>query len=267
MLRKSLRSVYAEHTGKVSHKYELYLDIYDRVFGPFRERSIDLVEVGVQNGGSLEIWLQYFPRARCLVGCDIDPHVAALRFADPRIHVVVGAINERATSERIVRHAPEFDIFIDDGSHSSKDINATFYNYFHRVRPGGLFVIEDLHCAYYPDYGGGLDAPGGSMGFLRTLADAVHKAHWKEKASLAERVAPYLPPGTPVDDSLTEDILGISIYDSICVIEKRAAGKRARRGPHVIAGDIAIVDPGPLEVRRKQHAETLFTAPAKPPGT
>ena len=218
----------------------------------------------MQNGGSLELWLKYFPRARHIVGCDIDPHVAALRFADPRISVVVGAINERATSEQIVRHAPEFDIFIDDGSHSSKDINATFYNYFHRVRPGGLFVIEDLHCAYYPDYGGGLDAPGGSMGFLRALADAVHKDHWKEKGSIAERLAPYLPPGTPVDDSLTADILGISIYDSICVIEKREAGKRARRGPHMIAGEIAIVDPGPLEVRRKQRAEAPFSMPAKP---
>jgi hypothetical protein len=266
MLRKSLRTLYEEHsTGKLAHKWGLYLDVYDRLFNPFRDRPVDLVEVGVQNGGSLEIWLQYFPRAHRIVGCDINPRCAALRYSDPRISVVVGPINERATSEQIIRHAPEFDIFIDDGSHTSADINATFYNYFHRVRPGGLFVIEDLHCAYFPAYGGGLDAPGGSMGFLRVLADAIHKDYWQEKISLAERVAPYLPPGTPVDDSLTADILGISFYDSVCVIEKRAIAKPAGLGPEVIVGDTAAVDPGPLEVRRQQRAEALRAAAAKLP--
>jgi len=262
MFRKSLRTLYEEHsTGKVSHKWDLYLDVYDRLFSPYRDRPIDLVEVGVQNGGSLELWLKFFPRAHRIIGCDIDPRCAALRYSDPRISVVVGPINERATSEQITRLAPEFDIFIDDGSHTSADINATFYNYFHRVRPGGLFVIEDLHCAYFPEYGGGLDAPGGSMGFLRILADALHKDHWREKVTLAERVAPYLPPGTPVDDSLTADMLGISFYDSLCVIEKRAAGKPARLGPHVIVGDTAIVDSSPLEVRRRQRAEALGLRP------
>jgi hypothetical protein len=255
MLRKSLRTLYEEHsTGKVSHKWDLYLDLYDRALGPYRDRPIDMVEVGVQNGGSLEIWSQYFPRARKIVGCDIDPRCAALRYSDPRIRVVVGPINERATSEEIARHAPEFDIFIDDGSHTSADINATFYNYFHRVRPGGVFLIEDLHCAYYPQAGGGLDAPGGSMGFLKLLADAIHRDHWQEAVSLAERMAPYLPPGTRVDDSFAADILGITFYDSVCVVEKRAPGKSARLGPPVIVGDTAIVDPEPLEIRRKQRA-------------
>ena len=138
------------------------------------------------------VYIQLFYRWAMLTpnGLTVRPRCAALRYSDPRIRVVVGPINERATSEQIIRHAPEFDIFIDDGSHTSADINATFYNYFHRVRPGGLFVIEDLHCAYFPAYGGGLDAPGGSMGFLRVLADAIHKDYWQEKISLAERVAP-----------------------------------------------------------------------------
>ena len=61
---KSLRQLYDEHTGKVSDKWALYLEVYDRAFGPYRERPVSLVEVGVQNGGSLEIWSRYFPAAR-----------------------------------------------------------------------------------------------------------------------------------------------------------------------------------------------------------
>ena len=46
---KSLRTLYAEHQGKVSDKWELYLDVYERILAPWRERPVTLVEVGVQN--------------------------------------------------------------------------------------------------------------------------------------------------------------------------------------------------------------------------
>jgi len=43
-------------TGKVSDKWDSYLPIYDRLFGPRKDDAIGLLEIGVQNGGSLEIW-------------------------------------------------------------------------------------------------------------------------------------------------------------------------------------------------------------------
>jgi SAM-dependent methyltransferase len=243
MSQSTLHTLYAEHRGKASDKWALYIDVYDRVLQRFRGRPIDFIEVGVQNGGSLEIWAKFFPEARVLIGCDIDPLCGTLAFEDPRIKVVVGGINEQATFEGIARHAQGFDVFIDDGSHTSPDIAASFANYFRFVRHGGLYLIEDLHCAYWGRYGGGVRHPSGAMGFLHLLADGIHHQYWKEQAAFAELAAPYFPPGTKVDPSLAAGIQSITFHDSLCVIEKRDASGAGRLRERVFAGEAADVVP------------------------
>jgi len=252
MSQSTLQSLYAEHRGKAADKWALYLDVYDRVLGRFRDRPIDFLEVGVQNGGSLEIWAKFLPEARVLIGCDIDPACGTLAFDDPRIRVVVGAINEQATFEGIARQASGFDVFIDDGSHTSADIAASFANYFRFVRHGGVYLIEDLHCAYWSGYGGGVRHPSGAMGFLHLLGDGIHHQYWKEQASFAELAAPYFAPGVKVDASLAAGIQSITFHDSLCVIEKRGAGGEGRLGERVFAGEVAAV--APRHVARGTHA-------------
>jgi O-antigen biosynthesis protein len=39
-----------------------YLALYDELFAPFRNRDIRLLELGVKQGGSLELWRDYFPQ-------------------------------------------------------------------------------------------------------------------------------------------------------------------------------------------------------------
>ena len=73
---KSLFELYREHQGKVSDKWSIYLSEYDRLFSIYRDQPIRMLEIGVQNGGSLEIWSKYFPDAHVLVGCDINPDCA-----------------------------------------------------------------------------------------------------------------------------------------------------------------------------------------------
>ncbi len=114
---KSLRALYKEHQGKVSDKWSLYLDVYERMFAPWRERPVTLVEVGVQNGGSLEIWPKYFAKGAAFIGCDIDPKCSALVYDDDRVLVVVADVNSDAASQAILSRVPSWDIFIDDGSH------------------------------------------------------------------------------------------------------------------------------------------------------
>jgi SAM-dependent methyltransferase len=253
MSRKSLRTLYTDHTGKVSDKWALFIDVYDRVLGPFRERPIDFIEVGVQNGGSLEIWAKFFPEARTLVGCDNDPRCGELAFDDPRIRVVVGPINETATYREIAKHMTGFDVFIDDGSHTSPDIVSSFVNYFRFLRPGGLYLIEDLHCAYWRHWGGGIGQPTGAMGFLKLLADGIHHNYWKDQASFTELAAPFFAPGAKVDATLAAGINAITFYDSLCVIEKREPGNAGRVGERLIAGTEASVNPAVLEARDHKY--------------
>jgi len=58
---KTLQELYRLHAGKVSDKWSLYLDEYDRLLTPYRDKPIRLLEIGIQNGGSLEIWDEFSP--------------------------------------------------------------------------------------------------------------------------------------------------------------------------------------------------------------
>jgi SAM-dependent methyltransferase len=243
----TLRSLYDSHAGKISDKWSLYLDIYDRFFGPWQQRELTLVEVGVQNGGSLEIWSRYFARARKLVGCDIDPRCGELEYDDPRISVIVGPVNSEPVHRAIVEQAGAIDIFIDDGSHRSDDIIASFCNYFRHVKPGGLYVIEDLHCSYFPKRNGGVDRPDTSMSFLKALADVANFPHWCDQRPLQSVFEPFFAENIRPDPHFLQDVFAVTFADSLCIVEKRSAGYPTGLGGRVIVGGEASVRPDMLE--------------------
>jgi len=164
-------------TGKVSDKWDSYLPVYDRLFGPHREEPVDLLEIGIQNGGALEIWSQFFVKARNIVGCDINPRCAGLKYSDNRISVVVGNANEDAIRSRIREISKHYDFIIDDGSHTSDDIFRSFVVYFPLVKPGGIYVVEDTHTLYWPHYGGDLHGRKTATAFFKLFVDLVNFEH------------------------------------------------------------------------------------------
>jgi|GEM_PF-2091200 len=219
----AMTELFFAHRGRCSDKWEGYLDAYEAEFTPIRLRGkpIDLMEIGVQEGGSLEIWQKAFPPGSRIAGLDIDPRVGDMAFP-AGIEVVVGD----ATSAAVLAAAfpgRQFDVVIDDGSHGCADVLATFGALFPRVQPGGLYVIEDLHCSYWPSYGGGFRRPGSSIEWLKALVDTVNADHW----SAAD--------GTE-DDQALRDIYGpwverVTFYDSMVVVakRKRVQTRRQRR--------------------------------------
>ena len=38
------------------------LPVYERIFAPFRDRDISLLEIGTDGGGGLRMYADYFPR-------------------------------------------------------------------------------------------------------------------------------------------------------------------------------------------------------------
>jgi hypothetical protein len=239
----TLRELHLAHAGKVSQKWSLFLDVYERVLAPRRLQPLRLVEVGVQNGGSLEIWAKYLPNALAIVGCDVDPRCAALRFDDPRVRVVVGAVNTPEAARAILALANPFDVFVDDGSHRSSDVILAFLNYFPFLRAGGTYLVEDLHCAYRPEYQGGIHAPN-AVAFFRTLVDVMQVQYWQEQADAAQRLAPFVPAAASAGAvQLASTIASIAFHDSLCIVEKRAADGGGRLGERLVAGRDAQVRP------------------------
>ena len=180
---KTLREIYKNHSGKVSDKWDIYLDTYDQKFSTLKKSPIKLFEIGVLNGGSLQIFSQYFENAKLILGCDIDKKCEKLKYTEKNIKLIVGDVNSDEISDQIIKNG-DFDIIIDDGSHTSKDIVTSFCKYFKHLKYDGIYIAEDLHASYQKEHGGGLFYPISSMNFFKKLVDIINFEHWginKEK--------------------------------------------------------------------------------------
>lgn len=248
MSRKTLHQLYTDHTGKVSDKWSLYLTEYDRLFDDYRDKPVRLLEIGIQNGGSLEIWLKYFSKASALIGCDINPDCARLSYDDPRIGVVIGNANTPEARERVFQRSPQFDIIIDDGSHLSSDIIKSFALYFPRVVEGGIFIVEDLHCSYWSQFEGGLFDPYSSITFFKRLADVINHEHWgipKARTDILRGI--FTKYGCEIDAEALSQVHSVEFINSMCVVRKAPAADN-RLGRRFIAGSLEIVVSGHREL-------------------
>lgn len=243
---RALRSLYAAHRGKVSDKWSSYLDVYDRIFSEIRNSPIRLLEIGVQNGGSLEIWRKYFVRSKLILGCDINMVCAKLHFDDEGIDLVIGNANCESTKREIIEKSDNFEIIIDDGSHKSSDIIRDFANYFSIVADGGLYVIEDMHCSYWNLYEGGLYDPYSSMSFFKRLLDVINQEHWGLDLFRADALAAFAKRHEiTFDEASLASIHSIEFFNSLCVVTKRLPKENGLGRRHV-AGRVALVEEGLL---------------------
>lgn len=110
------------------------------------------------------MWRRYFRNAT-IIGVDIHPK----NVAGPRIRFEQGDQSDEGFLTRLVERYAPFDVVIDDGSHIGRDILAAFGVLWHAVKPGGFYVIEDLHVSYHPDW------EGGPPGTPDTAADLIKR--------------------------------------------------------------------------------------------
>lgn len=236
MTKQTLEQLYAEHNGKVSDKWSSYLVECGRILGEYRDKPVRLLEIGVQNGGSLEIWSKFFVNAQKLVGCDINPDCAQLEYEDPRITLIVGDANLDTVQYTVLQQSPVFDVIIDDGSHTSSDIVKSFAKYFPHLADGGVFVAEDLHCSYWAEFEGGLFDPFSSITFFKRLADIVNHEHWgvaKTRSTILGGF--FLKYEFQIDEDVLAHIHSIEFVNSMCVIRKDTA-KNNLLGSRFISG-------------------------------
>lgn len=132
-----------------------YLDNYEREFGHLFSQRVVLLELGVQRGGSLLLWRDLFPKGT-IAGLDLNPvHVPD---ETARIHVYTGYQQDPAILDRIAAEvAPDgFDLIVDDASHIGEYTSASFWHLFSRyLKPGGVYVIDDWSCGYWPKWADG----------------------------------------------------------------------------------------------------------------
>lgn len=123
-----------------------YLDAYEHFLSPWKDDVFTLLELGVCQGSSLQMWKEYFQEAR-IVGADIDPNCE--RFEERRVHIEILDLGAEENLEKLKVFAPR--LIIDDASHLwSHQIKALFTLY--EVLPsGGIYILEDLGTSLNPE--------------------------------------------------------------------------------------------------------------------
>jgi hypothetical protein len=117
MSQGRLRQIFIDHQGYISDKWEHYLFIYEAALARFIAdgRPIRLLEIGVQNGGSIQIWSKYLPEGSTIVGIDIDTACTDL-VAAPNVFIHIGDASDPVALDRMLGDSC-FGVIIDDGSH------------------------------------------------------------------------------------------------------------------------------------------------------
>ena len=136
-------------TDKINHHY---LDLYGPQLAQWRDKPVQLLELGILKGGSLRLWRDYFPQGN-ITG--IDLHLPKDFAATDRINIFQGSQTDVAfLSNTANKVAPEgFDIIIDDASHMGIETKTSFWHLFDKhLKPGGLYVIEDWGTGYWGDW-------------------------------------------------------------------------------------------------------------------
>ncbi len=139
-VQEILKRLTVDKACDAGHSYgDFYADLFERIG---RDKEINILELGVQNGGSLCAWQQSFPLAH-VYGVDIvdvreDGHKATHRscgitFYQEDLKTAIDKFKDI-----------KFDLIIDDSDHSCETAVWVTRNYFGLLKPEGVIVIEDI---------------------------------------------------------------------------------------------------------------------------
>jgi hypothetical protein len=131
---------------RYAERYPLYLE-------HLRDTPVRVLEIGVEYGASVRGWRDYFEHPNTeIVGFDIDASRAGRQDLE-RVTLVQGdQADEEALRGLVAVYGP-FDVVIDDGPHIPTLQISTFQKIFPFVKPGGIYIVEDIQTQHFPMFG------------------------------------------------------------------------------------------------------------------
>ena len=202
-------------TDKASFGHN-YVEKYERQLSEYKDKPFKLLEIGIDKGYSIKMWKEYFTKAE-IYAIDI---IDKTEYAEDRVNILVGSQNDVKFLEDTNKQFGPFDVIIDDGSHINEDMTISFVTLFPLLKPGGLYIVEDLHACYWPWVQKNVDA-----NFTNVIKQLLDHTNSSGKSGQAERKNDYKD--TVVNQRLMgvmdwwdTQIESITMYRSIVFIKK-----------------------------------------------
>jgi hypothetical protein len=205
MRAMTLRKCFNQHRGRYVAKIDHFFDVYEKHFSRFRDKPLKLLEIGVDKGGSLELWQNYFGPQCEIHGIDINP--AVVEFAPEEAILHIGSQDSPDFIESVARDYGPFDIVIDDGSHLMRHQIDSFELIYPQLEDHGIYVCEDAFTSYWREFGGQLGGQHTFMEYAKGLIDQLH-AYWAEDDALQP-------------SAFTRTTSGIHFYSGAVVFERQ----------------------------------------------
>jgi len=233
----TLESYFNQNSGRLIHKWVHYFGIYERHFSRFQSKEIVMLEIGVSQGGSLQMWKHYFGSKVKIYGIDIDPKCK--QFEEENVEIFIGSQSDRTFLRGIKAKIPAVDILIDDGGHTMKQQIVTFEELFDHIKEDGVYVCEDLHTSYLLKYGGGYRRRGSFIEYSKKFIDYINA--WDAN------------PRQLKVNHFTRSVDSLHFYNNMLVIEKRNMEK-----PYSLKKGHASFDDTEQKTRLKEMTDKLI---------
>jgi 23S rRNA U2552 (ribose-2'-O)-methylase RlmE/FtsJ len=199
------------------HKKYSYFELYDRLFTEFSEKQPKVLEIGVYKGASIQAWKEFFGEGSTIVGIDINPECARFDSNENGVHVRIGDQSDIQFLKQLRDEFGSFDIIMDDGSHLTHHIIATFnYAFLHCLADGGIYFIEDLNTSYWKDY---RTSEFSAMDMVLSLCEMTHQfyvEHTYHDYMLDSGVHHY---PTPLINTILSEV---RVFDSAAAIYRKS---------------------------------------------
>src|SRR6266567_1234919 len=128
-------------------------------------------------------------------------------FEDEATTILIGDQGDRRFLAEVRGRVPHIDILIDDGGHKMAQQITTFEELYPHVQPDGIYLCEDIHTSFMPEFGGGYRREGTFLEYGKALIDRLYGWYSRDHTVL------------PADE-FTRATYALHFYDSVLVIEK-----------------------------------------------
>ena len=138
-----------EKNESIGHGYSKF---YENHLDFFKNKKINILEIGSYAGASAASFVKYFPLAT--IYC-LDINLTNFKFISKNIKTFGLDVSKKSMTDKfhkkikISKETEYFDIIIDDGSHKLSDIIIALKKFFKNLKPGGFYIVEEFK---YPNY-------------------------------------------------------------------------------------------------------------------
>lgn len=129
-------------TDKAYHHH--FTDFYEPFLLPLKNKTFNLLEIGIETGASLFMWADFFTNANIYAFDIVDKKY--IQEDEDRIYIEQGDQGDVNFLENVFPQT-EFEIIVDDGSHNVIHQQLSLKTLFKRLAPGGFYILEDLHTS------------------------------------------------------------------------------------------------------------------------